>query len=429
MGATDQQISAFPGWLSQTFANGLEPAGQFGKYAQGDTINSNLQKYLQTPTDNNYQDLGSNQGSGGWLQHNIGDVINWATNPIDAATGNHMSSFTGRLGGQLYDNTFGQLGGAGGRIFGQNGIASNYTRHLMNMVAGAAMPGGEAITNGYRSDYANARQRGLTPGQANQVLGMNAVTSASALVGGGILNGVGAATSAGAGAGVGGVAGTGLSTGSALGNSAANAALLGAARGAASSAITGQNIGRGALTGLASGAIGAGAGGLGGAIGGNIGRIAGSTLGGAASGAVGAAINGGNIGRGIGMGALTGFGGSALGAAGGAVGGRFGATLGGQLGRFGANYLGNQLFAPQRASGLRLNNAGMPTGGVLPQPGLTPKAVPAIPGNNMGTDQQSLLGQVQARQPTTQQSMQQFAAQQYQQLLNQFNQQSQRGYA
>lgn len=386
MGANEDQLKGFAPWLAQNFQ---DPSGQFGKYAQGQTVADNLQKYLQGDT--NYQQYGADRGSGGWLTDHFGDIVNWATNPLDAATGNHMSSFAGRLGGQLYDNTFGNLGGwAGEHLFGDSGIASNYTRHLMNMAAGAAMPGGEAITNGYRADYENARQRGLSPGEANRLLGTNAVTSAAALVGGGLLSGAGA----------GGVAGTGLSTGSGLADTAANSAIVGGLRGGATSAINGGNIGRGALTGAATGAVGSGVGGAtSGALGGGaLGSIAGHTLGGAASGVVGSAMNGGSIGQGAATGAIGGLASSAGGALAGRGGAAFGDIAGGLLNR--------SLFAPNRnnpqGGGLPLGLLGAPNLG----PGLRANASAYVPQIDprfaalYGADQsQSLLSQMRFPQP------------------------------
>ncbi len=327
-GASQEQINSFGQMLANPDA---DFAGQFGKFSQQDTREKNLDAFLKQGGNEKFdaQTLAADTGSGGWLQHHGGDVLNWASNPIDAATGNRMSGELGRLGGRMYDETFGNIGGwLGDKVFGEHGMAAPYTRHLMNMTAGGVMPGADS---GYRADYANARQRGMDPAQANRALGQNAATSATALVGGGLLSGLGA----------GGVAGTGLSTGSALGNSAVNAGLMGAARSGAGSAIEGgdlEDIMRSAGVGALSGAVSAGAGGAvnAGAGGGMLGTVLGRTAGGLAGGATRTALQGGG-GDDILESALMGGATSGVGAA----------VGGGTLGSLAGNLTGaglNQLF-------------------------------------------------------------------------------------
>ncbi len=95
-----------------------------------------------------------------------------------------VSREAGRIGNQAYDKTFGELGGwAGKHLFGDNTALGDYTRHLMTMSAGGAIPFGGAIT-GEMADYAGQRQRGASEGKAWGGLGRHFGESLAAMIGG-----------------------------------------------------------------------------------------------------------------------------------------------------------------------------------------------------------------------------------------------------
>lgn len=230
--------------------------GQFGKWTSDEMRNSNIQNFLGSkPLEN------AAAGHGGWLQHHAGQVLGGIMNPLDAATGGRMTKEAGRLGNRLYDDTFGSLGGwAGEHLFGEHGLAGNYTRHLFNMSAGGAIPGGGGYS-GYQADYEATKERGATPRQALGVVGTNLGTSIAS-VGGPLVGG--------------GLAGAGVS------------ALGGATSGAAGAYGAGKNPLTGAAMGVVPGLVGAGAGALAG------GGLSGAVASGAASGATRAALSGDN---------------------------------------------------------------------------------------------------------------------------------------
>lgn len=312
----------------------------------------------------------------GWFSHLFNDLVNpiagindiskavSGTPLIRGAVGNFLSEnpvsqakdlvklnsqFAGRIGGGAYDATLGQLGGFGGKVFGQSGFLAPLARDASAFSAGLASNPFDPVSGGLLSTYYANRQQGLTPRQA-----IGRIGGESALVGS--------------------IALAPFTAGQSLYLTAAEMAALNAAGQGFNAYGQGKPIGaalgRGALTGAVAGGLGGGVNQLVG--GGTLGGIAG----GAASGAARAGLSGGNVGAG----ALTG-------AVAGGVGANYGAvpaTLAGA----GTNFLLNDLPNQGRRAPMSPMYGGLPQ---LPQVPQLPEQYQAWNAAGMPPELQQLI--------------------------------------
>lgn len=254
MGASNGQVQQFAGMLGGALGY-TDWSGQFGKYAQPGTVQTNLQRFLAgqagfgEPQNEANFGFQADQGSGGWIQHNLGDVLHWM-NPVDIATGGEWGDMTGRWANSLYDHTVGELGGwSGSHLFNEGGALSGIVHGGMSGLASGG------ISDLGLTEFNAATERGLTKeqaaGEVGGTLATAAATAGTILSGGALSPALAAALAAGGGA-----------AGSALQGQDLEHTLLNAAIAAAASyggGLAGRGVGAltnsSTLAGMSSGAI------------------------------------------------------------------------------------------------------------------------------------------------------------------------------